>query len=450
MRRLGFLALSVALIGFGATVARAAAPSNDNFANAITIGAIPFTGNADVTEATLESGESQLPCCPISNTVWYRFTPASNVTLVGNLTGSDGTPVAGVYTGTSLASLTLVTGAEDKPAGVESKFSFAARAHKTYFMQLGVLGGTTPGVLQFSLQVAGAIEGTLRSSAGKLLSGACVEAFDLAHLEAGFVNTSGGGRYRIGGLTPGAYRVRFSDCSRNLDGPVWYQNATSFDSADSVDVPAGGKAPANGALPQGAGVAGMISDSGSDLPLEGCAAEAFAPSGELLSQGFSGSDGTYSIPALPAGGVKVYFECSNIAFPEWFDDRPDAASADIVATTAGSTTSGINAALDPATGTGSISGTVTTTLTEPVASACVDAYVAEGIIAASVNSLSDGTYRIDGLGSGPFRIRASDCGGSSGAVRWYDGKGSFADADPVTVVDGAETSSIDVVLDTSV
>ena len=69
---LGLLALTLFVV---TPASVAAAPSNDNFADATAITGLPFTDTADITDATTESGEPIAYPGEIGKTVWYSFTP---------------------------------------------------------------------------------------------------------------------------------------------------------------------------------------------------------------------------------------------------------------------------------------------------------------------------------------------------------------------------------------
>jgi hypothetical protein len=76
---------TVAVVG-SSSVASAAPPSNDSFDNATAVTAMPFVDSVDITEATMEPAEPEI--CGASHTVWYTFTPASDVVISGTSAGS--------------------------------------------------------------------------------------------------------------------------------------------------------------------------------------------------------------------------------------------------------------------------------------------------------------------------------------------------------------------------
>jgi hypothetical protein len=123
------LASACALL-FAAPSAFAAPPANDNFANAQVVGpALPVSVAGTTTEATFESGEpdhldSGDPTGMQS--VWYSWTPTTNTSASVNVCDPDAPGVA-VYTGTTLATLTLVAGGEG-----DCTATFAATSGQTY------------------------------------------------------------------------------------------------------------------------------------------------------------------------------------------------------------------------------------------------------------------------------------------------------------------------------
>lgn len=67
-------ALTLIALAFPAT-AGAAPPANDYFANATTVGALPFADTKNLFTASTEPGEPSPSCFSAGNTAWYSFTP---------------------------------------------------------------------------------------------------------------------------------------------------------------------------------------------------------------------------------------------------------------------------------------------------------------------------------------------------------------------------------------
>ncbi len=123
-------------------------PSNDNFASATQIAALPFSDTVDTTAATLEPGEPAPSCSSApAGSVWYAFTPATSesVTASGDLLSN----VVAAYTGTSVSNLTP---AGCSTSGFPGLLTIHVNAGTTYYFQVGGLFGQR-GPLTFRLEV---------------------------------------------------------------------------------------------------------------------------------------------------------------------------------------------------------------------------------------------------------------------------------------------------------
>ncbi len=90
----GVAALVLALF---ATAAWAVPPPNDDITGATLIPSVPFTTTQDTREATVAPDDPQ--CSGQSATVWYVFTPTTDVTLRAHTFGSNYDAALSVYTG---------------------------------------------------------------------------------------------------------------------------------------------------------------------------------------------------------------------------------------------------------------------------------------------------------------------------------------------------------------
>ncbi len=131
-----------AMVGLGAT-AMAAPPANDDFADAIVLsGMLPITDpNGTNVEASEEAGEP-LPD-PTGTTAWWRWTATEAKRIcfqTGGVAETD--TVLSVFTGASLAGLTLVETNDDDPGlGRASKVTLMASPGTTYHLQVGGFRG---------------------------------------------------------------------------------------------------------------------------------------------------------------------------------------------------------------------------------------------------------------------------------------------------------------------
>lgn len=122
------------------------APANDNFADAISIGSVPFSADFDFSGATVESGEPAPTSCifdpPPFETLWYFYSPTQDESLLARMSPSSGSPFLGVYSGTDFNNMT-----ELGCAMAGGAVSFEATAGQTYYFQVGSyfeeIGGAT-------------------------------------------------------------------------------------------------------------------------------------------------------------------------------------------------------------------------------------------------------------------------------------------------------------------
>src|SRR3989449_745690 len=127
-------------------------PSNDDFTNALAIGALPFSNTVDITGAATEPGEP-IPSCatfygPLNHTAWYRFTPTQTGSISASIINAGFSTMVAGYRGSSLMGLTeLGCGA------FGGRATFRAEANTTYYFQVAGLFGQS-GTLEFRLEVA--------------------------------------------------------------------------------------------------------------------------------------------------------------------------------------------------------------------------------------------------------------------------------------------------------
>jgi hypothetical protein len=143
---LGTLALVVA----GGSSALAAPPANDDFDHATVIPGLPFSDSLDTTEATTAADDPF--CAGNAHTVWYSFTPSSDVSVVANTFGSDYDTTVSAYTGTR-GTLTQIACNDDSGDTLQSRIAFDAAAGVTYSLMVGSFDESDGGNLSFSVAV---------------------------------------------------------------------------------------------------------------------------------------------------------------------------------------------------------------------------------------------------------------------------------------------------------
>lgn len=197
---------------------------------------------------------------------------------------------------------------------------------------------------------------------GSPISGVCLSASGPGLSGEKIGCTDGSGRYTSVALGTGTYSLSFTPPDSGApflplrSGSGFGSGPTSVDTVAGVD-----KAGVDARLELGASVTGSVRpDSGSangfgaalyDVTQE--SANFWSPAASTYAYG----GGAYKLVA-PAGSYKLSFSAYNAPYqPEWWNDKPDAASADVITLAAGDQKSGIDAVLTRVT-TGTVSGTV--------------------------------------------------------------------------------------------
>ncbi|MCL5291996.1 MAG: hypothetical protein M1548_05635, partial [Actinobacteria bacterium] len=271
------------------------------------------------------------------------------------------------------------------------------------------------------------------------------------------VTTLSDGTYFAGGLGSGNYKIYFFPQSGNYI-EQWYNGKQDVTTADPVNVVDGVDTPnKNAALQVGAIVTGTVTDDSiTPSPLSGVSVKVEPVDVAGNSDGSrspkattTALNGSYSIVGLNTGFYKVSFDLRASGYAlQYYDDKQGFSAANIISTTAGLTTSNINAKLHKG---GSISGKVTddaTATPTPKGYAFVKAIPvdASGTRDTSRPEIStrtspDGTYTIPGLAPGNYKVYFL-VEGENLAVQYYDDKWDFASANLLGITAGSSTTSV--------
>jgi len=306
-----------------------------------------------------------------------------------------------------------------------------------------LLLGASAGLAARAAVPGGQITGTVTdASTSAPVTGVFVQAYDLGGNPVASTQTASDGTYTVSGLATGSYKVSFVPGGNYA--PQFYDGKASLAAADPVAVTAGSTTSGiNAALAAGGQITGTVTDASTSSPVGNVEVDVYDSSGSLVAYAQTASDGTYAVSGLATGSYKVSFVPGGNYLPQFYNGKASLAAADPVAVTAGSTTSGINAAL--AAG-GQITGTVTDASTSaPVAGVFVQAYDSGGNPVASTQTASDGTYTIAGLATGSYKVGFAPYG-TNYVPQFYNGKASLAAADPMAVTAGSTTSGINAAL----
>jgi hypothetical protein len=270
-----------------------------------------------------------------------------------------------------------------------------------------------------------------------------------ARVWARFINTSAfdgqmsftapDGSYSIDGLPLGTYRVTteaIGFARQYYRGIQTYFRATPV-SVSALDDTFG----VDFALDPGGTISGTVTRSDGAGMLNGARVVAEVPNSFDRYDAVVTADGSYSITGLPSGSYRVSAHAGGHVIQYYGDTyvSSEAASVDVVAP---QETAGINLALDAG---GSISGIVQGTAYLPVPGATLRASMVDGSYwSEDVHSSRDGSYTINGLPTGTYRVFSE----AHGYVReYYDGSSSSYSATPVNVVAQVDTPGVNISLD---
>ena len=398
----------------------------------------------------------------------------------GSFVNSACTASDGTYTVSGLA-----TGSYHVGFDASGSFGFCGGSSQNYLPQfyngkaslssadpVSVTAGSTSSGINAALQPGGQITGKVTdASSSAAIQNVQVDVFDSSGNVVNSACTASDGTYTVSGLATGSYHVGFDAsgsfgfCGGSSQNylPQFYNGKASLSSADPVSVTAGSTSSGiNAALQPGGQITGKVTDASSSAAIQNVQVDVFDSSGNVVNSACTASDGTYTVSGLATGSYHVGFDASgSFGFcggssqnylPQFYNGKASLSSADPVSVTAGSTSSGINAALQPP---GQITGKVTdASSSAAIQNVQVDVFDSSGNVVNSACTASDGTYTVSGLATGSYHVGfdASGsfgfCGGSSQNYlpQFYNGKASLSSADPVSVTAGSTSSGINAAL----
>jgi Tol biopolymer transport system component len=152
------LCLSILLVCFATPVKTAVAyTGNDNFADAEILSGNSGSLTVDNDGATLEVGEPNHVGHSMGCSVWYQWQATANGDVTFDTAGSHIDTVIGVYTGSSLSTLTQVASDDDTGYDLHSTVTFNATQNAVYYIALDAYDGASyPGAMSLNWYLGGA------------------------------------------------------------------------------------------------------------------------------------------------------------------------------------------------------------------------------------------------------------------------------------------------------
>ncbi len=250
--------------------------------------------------------------------------------------------------------------------------------------------------------------------------------------------------YTLTGLAVGEYRVVFIAPEAANFAPQYYEGKAKFAEATAVSVIADSTTTGiDAALTAGGQITGTVTDAVTKAPLADAEVCANNQSEEFEFFAFfsrctdTNSAGQYTFTGLAGGEYKVSFigPFGGYASQNYTD----------ISVTAGSTTSGIDAALQPTVGqiTGKVTNASTLAAVEGVE---VCALTSADVDRGCTSTDSAGVYTLTGLAVGEYRVVFIAPEAANFAPQYYEGKAKFAEATAVSVIADSTTTGIDAAL----
>ncbi len=308
-------------------------------------------------------------------------------------------------------------------------------------------GEEVPGI-DAHLQTYASISGRATSSTEPGgVEGVHVYAYDADNPDSwiSYAVTGSSGAYNLGRLRPGDYKVAFSPVSGMNYAEEWYEGQADFASATTITLASGeARADIDADLGVGGSISGKVASRVTPGGIGGVGITAYTLNGEYARACHTEEDGTYFLGSLATGEYLVFFEPGSLPYKgKWYEDSYDRDSASPVKVTFAEETIGIDCELGDG---GSISGVVTSD-SEPggVGGIAVNAYRANDARSWAGRGVSrgDGTYIIEGLAPGEYRVVFNSSLEKNYSSSWYEDGESFGEALTVAVQEKLNTGNID-------
>jgi Carboxypeptidase regulatory-like domain len=364
------------------------------------------------------------------------------------------TDAAGNYTVQGMTAGSYKINFHDLAERYVDQWAFGAASYEDATVVVVPFSGA---VVNATVQLGGEITGVITDEpSGQPLTTveACAILHDVAtgtRLDAFGRCIEGDGRYRIGAIPPGSYKLLLQ-AQDMVHLSEWADDAPDARRADVLTVASGTSLQVDAALARGGRISGVVTDALSGQPLFGMCAtvgvydsRAEGPIGEPANGGCTDASGHYTIGGLPTGRYHVqFYDAAGAYASEFLRDQPDRSRATRVRVTAGGETGGVDAALETA---GILTGSITDAVTgAPVADACAVARSAKTGDPIGIFSCSDasGVYAVRGLPTTEVKVEIVAPTGYAG--QWLFGATSLASATPIAVTAGTTRSGADVAL----
>ncbi|GEM_PF-1082156 len=307
---------------------------------------------------------------------------------------------------------------------------------------VAVAGGGTA-TADATLELGGVIEGTVRDGAGNPVAGAFVNASRSDWSSGGAYDTTDDeGRYHLGGLRSGGYRILANPLGGSSLLLGWVGGGTSQQTAAVIAAQQGVTVVGQDAVLPTAGMAAGRLRSATGAVVGGTVQFTSVTDAGNVVTVTTGADGEFEGRMAP-GQYRIRFSgpADSALAPQYWGGTADVSGSVAISVGAGATFPLGDVVL--ASG-GSITGTVTDDDGEPVAGVTVTAR--SGLVQRTGVTGADGSYTVAGLATGAYTVSFTPPAGSVLRAEHYDDAAASWEADVVAVTTGATTTGIDAEL----
>ena len=317
----------------------------------------------------------------------------------------------------------------------------------TILAVVAAFGITSVGASTASADTLGSISGTVTSAS----TGTPIDNVQVGlDLPGGnyvqFGSTDSDGNYSFTGLAATTYVINFSPNFGDNYASQWWNNKPTLSTATPISLAAGQTLTGvDASLADGATVTGHV--DGVSTQGEPFGVLVYDNAGNELTSAYTDSAGNYTASALPAGSLTVEFTSSVLSPYEtvWWNDESSQATANFFTTTAGGTTTGIDASF-ASVPSGSVSGTVygPDSSGAGISNLPVEALNTDGSLAASGSTGSDGGYTLTGLAPGSYTLEfLNGFAAPTLASQYWQDEPTLSSADFFTVAAGDALTGYD-------
>ena len=298
---------------------------------------------------------------------------------------------------------------------------------------------TTVSSINFGMEKAGTVSGTVTSS-GLPLSSITIAAYNvISGTRRGFTQTAPNGTYALA-LAPGQYKIAAYDVTATYS-VTFFSNVLTFDAATPLTLASSQQLTANFDLPRSAHLSGAVFDRDTNVVLSGATVFAYLSDGTAIAATLSDPAGNFSM-AVPPGSYKLAAaDATHIYAAGFVDDANSFANERTLIVNAGQSSGGINIPLRRA---GALGGRVKDSTGAALAAMSVAAYNSDGSQRAVTTTDTNGNYALY-VPPGNFRVAAYDPARVF-VTQFYPLRNLYSAADFVGVGAAQTTSAIDFTL----